>query len=69
MKKDPNRYPEGWNAAKVRRVVEHYENQSDEEAAAEIEQAKEVESPTWIRVPAELVQEVEKLIQRRRKSA
>jgi hypothetical protein len=69
MKKDPNRYPKDCNAAKVRGVIEYYENQSDDEAAAEIEQAKEVESPTWMRVPPELVPKVEKLIQRHRESA
>jgi len=39
MKKDPNKYPKGWNAGKVRRVLDHYENQSDADAAREIDRA------------------------------
>jgi len=31
------KYPRGWNEARVRRVLEYYESQSDEEAAAEID--------------------------------
>ena len=31
------KYPRGWNEARVRRVLEYYESQSDEDAAAEIE--------------------------------
>ncbi|HZL37988.1 MAG TPA: hypothetical protein VFC78_21915 [Tepidisphaeraceae bacterium] len=34
MKKDPNRYPKGWNREKVLEVLRHYENQSEEEAIA-----------------------------------
>jgi hypothetical protein len=30
-------YPDGWDAERVRRVLEHYEAQSDEEAVAEDE--------------------------------
>jgi hypothetical protein len=28
-------FPEGWDEERVRRVLEHYENQSDEEALAD----------------------------------
>ena len=28
---DPNRYPPGWNLKRVRRLIHHYESQSDEE--------------------------------------
>ena len=34
MKKDPNKYPRGWNRKKVEYLIRHYENQTDEEAAA-----------------------------------
>jgi hypothetical protein len=33
------RYPDGWDAERVRRVLEHFEVQSDEEAVAEDEAA------------------------------
>ena len=32
-----NKYPEGWDAERVQRVLEYYEEQSDEEAVAEDE--------------------------------
>jgi hypothetical protein len=32
-------FPAGWDEARVRRVLEHYESQSDEEAVAEDEAA------------------------------
>jgi hypothetical protein len=31
------KFPDGWDAERVRRVLEHYEAQSDEEAVAEDE--------------------------------
>lgn len=36
MKKDPNIYPPGLNAKKVRQIIDFYENPSDEDAAIEI---------------------------------
>ena len=39
MKKQ--KFPPGWNEARVRQVIEHYETQSDDERAAEIEAAYE----------------------------
>ncbi|HSZ57792.1 MAG TPA: hypothetical protein VK797_19170 [Tepidisphaeraceae bacterium] len=38
-RKDPNRYPKGWNRAKVQALIEHYENQTEDEALAELEAA------------------------------
>ncbi len=32
-----NRFPEGWDEEQVRRVLEHYDSQSDEESVAEDE--------------------------------
>jgi hypothetical protein len=58
-------YPRGWNEARVRRVLEYYESQSDEEAAAEIETALE---STTMEVPVALVPEVRLLIARRKQS-
>jgi len=53
------KYPRGWNEARVRRVLEYYESQSDEEAAAEIEAALE---STTMEVPVALVPAVRQLI-------
>jgi hypothetical protein len=38
------KYPAGWDERRVRRVLEHYETQSDEEAVAEDEAAYEARS-------------------------
>ena len=35
------KYPAGWDEARVRRVLAHYEQQTDEEAVAEDEAAYE----------------------------
>jgi hypothetical protein len=55
-------YPPGWDEARVRRVLEHYEAQTDEEAVAEDEAARERPHSTFIEVPNELVARVEELI-------
>lgn len=34
-----NRFPAGWNEARVRKVLEHYEGQTEDEAVAEDEAA------------------------------
>ena len=63
--KDPNRYPKGWDREKVQRVLEHYENQSDDEAVAEDEAAWRNGAFAMIQVPIELVPKVRKLLARR----
>ena len=49
-----------------RRVLEHYETQSNEEAVAEDEAAYEATSHTAMEVPVELVPAVRELIAKRR---
>ena len=63
--KDPNSYPPGWDSGKVRRVLEHYENQTDEDAAAENEAALENSTETMMGIPNELVPAVRALISKR----
>ena len=60
MKK--NRFPKGWDEERVRRVLEHYEDQTDEEAVAEDEAAYDETTVTTMRVPVELVPAVRQLI-------
>jgi len=60
-----NRYPPGWDEERVRRVLEHYEGQSDEEAIAEDEAAYEATTHTSMEVPVELVPTVRDLIAKR----
>jgi hypothetical protein len=62
------KFPAGWDEARVRRVLEHYEQQSDEEAVAEDEAAYESITHTVMGVPVELVPEIRELIAKRRAS-
>ena len=58
--------PEGWDESRVREVLSHYESQTDEEAAAEDQDAFESTTHTAVQVPVELVPEVVELIAKRR---
>lgn len=57
-------FPPGWDEERVRRVLEHYEGQTEEEAVAEDEAAFEAAEQTVMIVPTELVPEIRKLITR-----
>ncbi|MFH0981182.1 MAG: hypothetical protein V2A79_06565 [Planctomycetota bacterium] len=59
-------FPPGWDEQRVREVLSHYENQSEDEQFAEIEAAHEAEEVTLMAVPTELVPEVRALLARRR---
>ncbi len=59
-------FPAGWDETRVRRVLEHYESQSDEEAVAEDEAAFELTTHTAMEVPVELVPEVRELLAKHR---
>ena len=56
------RFPPGWDEARVRRVLGHYESQTDEEAVAEDEAAYEATTHTAMEVPVDLVPAVRDLI-------
>lgn len=59
---EKNKYPKGWDEARVRRVLDFYETQTEEEAIAEDEAAYENSGQTFIEVPNELVPIVRELI-------
>ena len=59
-------FPPGWDEERVRRVIEHYERQSDEEAVAEDEAAYEDPGQTMMGVPKKLVPAVRRLLAQRR---
>ena len=59
-----SRFPPGWDEERVRRVLEHYERQSDSEAVAEDEAAYESVTHTMMAVPVALVPKVRELIAR-----
>ena len=64
----PNRFPPGWNEERVRKVLAHYEQQTEEEAVAEDEAAFEDSTETVIEVPKELLPEIRELIARHKES-
>lgn len=59
-------FPKGWDEERVRRVLEHYEAQSDEEAVAEDEAAYESTTHTAMEIPVELVPQVRELLAKKR---
>jgi hypothetical protein len=61
-----SKFPEGWDQARVRRVLDHYESQSEEEAVAEDEAAFEQRDQTVMEVPNDLVPTVRELIAKHR---
>jgi hypothetical protein len=64
-----SKFPEGWDQARVRRVLDHYESQSEEEAVAEDAAAFEQRDQTVMEVPNDLVPTVRELIAKHRKAA
>jgi len=56
-----NKFPEGWTDEKIRRIIAHYEEQTEEEAIAEDHSGVE-SSETVMNVPHDLVSTVRKLI-------
>lgn len=69
MSESTNRFPAGWDEERVRKVLEHYEAQTEDEAVAEDEAAAEDASQAFIEVPVELVPEVQKIIARHQRRA
>ncbi len=59
------KYPPGWDEERVRRVIAHYDAQTEDEQFAEIEAAREAEGVTLMAVPTELVPEVRALLARK----
>ena len=57
-----NKYPLNWNKEKVKNLIAHYENQTDEEAIAEDEAAYEDKNFTLIEIPNKLIPKVRKLL-------
>jgi hypothetical protein len=56
-----NKFPDGWDADKVQRVLAHYEEQTEDEALAEDEVGIRP-SETVMNVPHDLVSKVRELI-------
>ena len=61
-----NRFPAGWSEARVRAVLKHYEEQTEEEAVAEDEAAFRARGQTVMVVPRRLVPAITRLITRQK---
>ncbi len=57
-----HRFPPGWDEERVRQVLAHYEEQTEDEAVAEDEAALEESTQTVMEVPHELVPAIRELI-------
>jgi hypothetical protein len=57
-----SKFPPGWDEERVKRVLVHYESQTEEEAVAEDEAAFEATDQTVMEIPVELVPKVRELI-------
>jgi hypothetical protein len=60
--KRANEFPRGWDDQRVREVLDFYESQTDEDAAAEHDAALSSPDHTVMEVPAELVPVFRQLI-------
>lgn len=59
-----SKFPYGWDEERIQKVIAHYEQQTEDEAALEDEAAFESSSQTVIEIPKELVPIVRELIAR-----
>ena len=57
-----SKFPTGWDEKRVKRVLQHYESQSEDEAVAEDEAAYEDTNQTFMEIPNELIPVVRELI-------
>jgi len=60
-----NKFPKGWDEARVRRIIKHYENQSDESAAAEHDALFNRPNHAMMQIPVRLVPAVRKLLNKK----
>jgi hypothetical protein len=59
------RLPRGWNEKRVKEVIAYYDKQTEDEELAEYEAAMNLKGQALMLVPAELVGEIHRLIDRR----
>jgi hypothetical protein len=63
-----SKFPPGWDEDRVRRLLDHYESQSQEQAVAEDEAGVDSAAETVMNIPKELVPRVRELIARLKKT-
>jgi hypothetical protein len=59
------KFPPGWDEARVRKLIEYYDNLDEDSQVAEDEAAQETEGQTTIVVPSDLVPAIRELIARK----
>lgn len=57
-----NKFPPGWDEARLQSVIAHYEQQTEDEAVVEDEAAFQDKDSTLMAIPTELVPAVLELI-------
>ncbi|MGI0479393.1 hypothetical protein ACN4EE_01240 [Geminocystis sp. CENA526] len=62
-----NKFPPGWNEQRVKKLINYYENQSEDEAVAEDETVSSQQ--TLMQVPTELVPTILELINKYQSSS
>ena len=62
------RFPPGWDAQRVADLIAHYDAQTEDDEAQEIEDALLEDGVTWMAIPIELVDKVRALIARERRA-
>jgi hypothetical protein len=55
MRRARNVFPKGWDERRVRRLIEHYDRQTEDDAVKEYEAAQRQASQTVMTVPTPLV--------------
>ncbi len=58
-------FPPGWDEKRVKELIAHYENQTEDEEFADIEAAREAEDITLMAIPRDLVPKVRALLARK----
>ena len=58
-------FPPEWEGKRVKELIAHYENQTEDEEFADIEAARDAEDITLMAIPTELVPEVRALLARK----
>lgn len=67
--KDHKDLPAGWDQKRLKKVLDHYEQQSEDEAVAEDKAGFEGDRSTVMRVPADLVPKIRDLIAKHAKTS
>jgi hypothetical protein len=66
IKKKKQALPPGWDEKRVRKLAEHYDNQTDDEQVSEHEAAFRTKGQTVMIVPTGMVPAIVKLIAKKR---